>query len=104
ISRPSLLFVTESEPIQLDRHDAARLAMRLALAELEASARLGATVFLALDDARVAGQETLTLDRDAQCRLVAGQCGRDAVTDSARLAGQAAALHRRFDIILSLAI
>src|SRR5207253_11260186 len=51
-----------------------------------------------------AGQETLALDRDAQGRLVAGQCGRDAVTDSARLAGQSAALDGRFDVILALAI
>src|SRR5438128_8982927 len=77
---------------------------RLPLAELEAAAGLGAAVLLALDDAAVAGQETLALDRDAQCRLIAGQCGRDAMTDSARLAGQPAALDGRFDVVLALAI
>src|SRR5207248_4131994 len=76
----------------------------LALRELEAAAGLGAAVLLALNDAAVAGQETLALDRDAQCRLVTGQCGRDAVTDGARLAGQSAAPDGRFDVILALAI
>ena len=44
----------------------------LALRELKAAASLGAAVLLAFDDATVAGQETFTLDRDAQRRLVAG--------------------------------
>src|SRR5438128_2133278 len=76
----------------------------LPLAELEAAARLGAAVFLALDDARVAGQEAFALDGRTKRGLVAGQSGRDAVADSARLARQAAALDRRLDVILALAI
>src|SRR4051794_37038239 len=36
----------------------------LPLRELEAAAGLGSAVLLALDDARVAGEETLALDRD----------------------------------------
>src|SRR5215210_7672160 len=75
----------------------------LALRELEAAARLRPAVLLALDDAGVAGEEAFALDRGAQRRLVAGQRGRDAVADRARLARQAAALDGGFDVILALA-
>ena len=73
----------------------------LALRELEAAACLGAAVLLALDDARVAGQEAFALDGRAKRRLVAGQRGRDAVPDRAGLAGEAAALDRAIDVILA---
>src|SRR4051794_24807351 len=76
----------------------------LALRELEAAASLGAAVLLALDDARVASQEAFALHRRAQRRFEAGQCRRDAVTDSARLARQAAALDGRFDVVLAAAV
>src|SRR4029079_4894370 len=66
-------------------------ATRLALRELEGTAGLGAAVLLALDHARIAGEEALALDRGAQARLVAGERGRDAVADRAGLAGKAAA-------------
>src|SRR3546814_11523656 len=58
----------------------------LALRELEAAARLGLAVLLALDRAAVAGKEARRLDRCAQRRLVAGQCLADAVLDRAGLA------------------
>jgi hypothetical protein len=45
---------------------------RLTLRELEAAAGFGFAVFLALDDAAVAGEETLALQQRAQARLVAG--------------------------------
>src|SRR3954463_11767569 len=77
---------------------------KLALRELEAAAGLGAAVLLALDDARVAGQEAFALDRGAQLRLVAGERGRDAVADRAGLAGEAAALDGRDHVILALAV
>src|SRR4051812_27034729 len=77
------------------------MLLSLALAELEAAASLGAAIFLALDNARIAGQKALALHGDAQGRFVARQCRRDAVTDRASLAGQAAALDRRLDIILA---
>src|SRR4051794_14101258 len=76
----------------------------LALRELERTTCLGAAVLFALDDARVAGQEALTLHGCAKRRLVAGERGRNAVADSARLARQAAALDRRLDVILALAV
>ena len=77
---------------------------RLALRELEAAAGLGAAVLLALDDARVAGQEAFALDRRAQRRLVAGQRLGDAVLDRAGLARQAAALDGGDDVILAVAV
>src|SRR5205085_5180172 len=52
----------------------------------------------------VAGEEAFALHRHAQRGLVAGQSGRDAVADRARLARQAAALDRGFNVILTLAV
>ena len=67
--------------------------LELALRELEAAACLGAAVLLALDDARIAGQESGTLDDAAQRRLEARQCLADAVLDRA---GQ-------YDVVISVA-
>ena len=72
----------------------------LALRELEAAAGLGAAVLLALDDARIAGQEAGALDRRAQRRLEPGQRLGDAVLDCSGLARKPAALDGRDDVIL----
>src|SRR5215218_7811381 len=53
---------------------------RLALRELEAAAGLRLAVLLALDHARVAGEETAALERAAQIGLVGHQRLRQAVT------------------------
>src|SRR3546814_7001531 len=74
----------------------------LALRELEAAARLGLAVLLALDRAAVAGKESRRLDRCAQRRLVAGQCLADAVLDRAGLARKTAALDGADHVILAL--
>src|SRR4051794_14890542 len=76
----------------------------LALRELEAASCLGAAVLLALDDARVAGQEAGLLDERAQRGLVAGQRLSDAVLDRAGLAGEAAADDGRDHVILVAAL
>src|SRR5688500_20335749 len=54
------------------------MLVRSAFRELEAAAGLGAAVFLAFDDARVAGQEAGLLHLRPQRRLVAGESGSDA--------------------------
>src|SRR3546814_21045204 len=72
--------------------------------ELEAAAGLGLAVFLALDDAAVAGEEAGALDGGTQRRLVAGQRLADAVLDRAGLAGEAAAADRRADVIMAAAL
>src|SRR5688500_13022835 len=79
-------------------------ASALALRELEASASLGPAVLLALDDARVAGEEPGLLDRGTERRLEAGQSRADAVADRSGLAGQAAAGDGGDDVILALAV
>src|SRR3954451_431857 len=76
----------------------------LPLRELEAAAGLGLAVLLALDDARVAGEEAFTLHRGPQARLVTGQRGRDSVAHRAGLAGEAAALDGRDHVILAAAL
>src|SRR5579883_954968 len=76
----------------------------LALRELEATSRLGAAVFLALDDARVAGEEARLLQRRAQVRLVIGEGAADAVAHRTRLAGEAATGHSGDDVVLAEAI
>src|SRR6476661_9610099 len=80
------------------------VSVRLALRELEAAACLGAAVLLALDDARIAGQEPGLLDDRAKRRLVAGQRLADAVLDRAGLAGKAAAGDGADDVILALTL
>jgi hypothetical protein len=58
----------------------------LALRELEAPAGFLLAVFLALDDARIAGQETFFLENGAQIRLVIDKRLGKAVAHGARLA------------------
>src|SRR5581483_6506394 len=77
---------------------------KLPLRELEAAARLGPAVLLALDDARVAGEEAAALEHAAQIRLVPHQCFGKAVANRTGLAGEAAAGHRAADVILALPI
>src|SRR5262245_53814877 len=76
----------------------------LALRELEAAASLGAAVLLALDHARVAGEEAAALERAAQVRLIGHQRLRQAVTHGARLSRQAAAGDRADDVVLAVAV
>jgi hypothetical protein len=76
----------------------------LALRELEGAAGFGLAVFLALDDARVAGQEALALDRAAQLGLLAGEAGGDSMADGAGLAGEAAALDGGDHVILAAGV
>src|ERR671912_44630 len=80
------------------------LGKRLALRELEAAACLGAAVLLALDDARVAGQEACLLHRGAERRLEAAQRLRDAVLHRTGLARKAATLHGGDDVVLTIAV
>src|SRR6185369_16701532 len=80
------------------------VSVRLALRELEAAACLGAAVLLALDDARVAGQEPGLLDRRAERRLVTGERLGDAMLHCAGLTGKAATDYCRNDVVLVTAI
>src|ERR1700688_1063552 len=64
-----------------------------ALGELEATSRLGAAVFLALDDARVAREEAGLLQGRPQLGLEMDKGARDAVAHRTGLAGKAAADH-----------
>src|ERR1043166_50766 len=73
----------------------------LALRELEAPARLGLAVLLALDHARIAGEEAAALERVAQVRLEIGQRLRDAVAHRAGLSRQSAARDRADHVILA---
>src|SRR5579883_2630664 len=68
------------------------LCSRLAFGELEAAARLRPAILLALDRARVAGEEAARLQRGAQRRLVIDQGAGNAVTHGAGLAGKATAI------------
>src|SRR6478609_5431303 len=81
-----------------------KLADESALRELEALARLGAAVLLALDHAAVAGQEAGGLDRGAQRRLELRQRLADAVLDRTGLAREAAAGDGAHDVVLAYAI
>src|SRR5215468_8731668 len=76
----------------------------LALGELERAAGLGLAVLLALDHARVAGEEATALEHRAQVRLVVHQRLGNAVAHRAGLAGQAAARDRAHDVVLAVAI
>ena len=67
----------------------------LTLRELEAATRLGATVLLALDHARIAGEEAVGLQPLAQIRLEQRQRARDAVAQRAGLRRDAAAVQLR---------
>src|SRR5690349_21264130 len=90
-SRLACRFDTKRAPRK--NRDALLHAVRgvnLALRELEAAARLGSAVLLALDDAGVAGEEAGLLDDGAERGLEAGQRLGDAVLDRAGLAREAA--------------
>src|SRR5437879_3301418 len=80
----------------------ARKANPSALGELERAACLGPAVLLALDDARVAGQEAAVLQGGAQVRLEIGQRLGNAVTHRPGLAREAAARDRADPVILAL--
>src|SRR5439155_11814700 len=69
-------------------------AFFLSLRVLRAAAGLVLAVFLAFDDAAVAGQEAAMLQHWTQPGLVEGERLADAVPYRAGLAGQAAARHR----------
>src|SRR5450631_4218184 len=75
-----------------------------ALRELEAGAGFLVAVFLALDDARIAGQEPFLLQRRTQVRLIIGERLGEAMTNSARLPRKAAARDRHRQIVLGEAI
>src|ERR1051326_2093405 len=74
-----------------------------ALRELEAAASLGAAVFLALHDARIAREEATLLQHWTQIRLIGDERFRDAVAHRACLPRQAAAHHRADGVELSIA-
>src|SRR5262249_20645695 len=77
---------------------------RSALRELEAAAGLGLAVLLALNAARVAGEEAAGLQSRTQARLIGDQRAADAVTHRTCLAGETAALHAHHDVELAVAI
>src|SRR5579875_1205309 len=68
-----------------------RVKRSLALRELEGTTGFGAAVLLALDHARVAGQEAAALERAAQFRLEIRERLGKAVAHRAGLTGEAAA-------------
>src|SRR5581483_8364503 len=74
----------------------------LALAELEALARARLTRLLALDDARVTGQEAGLLQRRPELGVHRAERARQAVADRAGLAREAAAAHVHGHVDLAL--
>src|SRR6185503_21360335 len=83
------------------RPSCSRKKRGLALRELEGTASLGPAVLLALDHARVAGQEAAALERAAQFRLEVGQRLGKAVAHRAGLAGEATAGDGAHDVVLA---
>src|SRR5919201_2943517 len=75
-------------------------ARALPLRKLRSLAGLVEAGFLALDDARVTGQEALTLERDAQVRVDLDERARDTVANGAGLAARAAAVDAHADVVL----
>src|SRR2546423_13422166 len=73
----------------------------LAFRELEGLARLGTTVLLALNSARVAGEKTALLQNGAQIRFETGQRLGYPMTHRASLARQSTASHRADHVILA---
>src|SRR5687767_13431711 len=71
----------------------------LTLAELEALARLGLSVLLALDHPRIAGQQTLGLERRPEPLVGGDQRARDAQLDGTRLTGEPAATDVHVDVV-----
>jgi hypothetical protein len=82
----------------------AKRLSRLALRELEAAAGFGAAVFFALDDTRIAGEETAALEHRTQVRLIAQQRFGKTMAYGARLTGQAAAGYGAHNVVLTLTI
>src|SRR3974390_2505722 len=80
-----------------------QMETRSALRELEGPAGLGAAVLLALNDARVAGEEAAALERAAQPRLEIGQRLGKTMPHSAGLSPQTTARHCADDVILPVA-
>src|SRR5690349_12480292 len=76
-------------------------AMRLALGELEPTARTRLAVLLALDGAAVAGEEAGLLQRRAELGVQVAERAGDAVADRAGLAGEATADHVHGDVDLA---
>src|SRR5205823_5224175 len=77
---------------------------RLTFRELEGTASLGPAILLALDGARVAGEEAAGLQRGAQSGLVIHQGAGNTVTHRTGLTRQAAAIDGDDDIELAIAV
>src|SRR5947209_4055724 len=84
------------------KNSSSRRARALALRELEASTGFLLAVFLALDHARVAGEEALALQRRPEIRLVIGERLGEAVTHRAGLSREATAGNRHGEIVLAM--
>src|SRR5438477_8096354 len=84
-------------PVPDRQHSLQMLAFR----ELEGLARLGTTVLLALNSARVAGEKTALLQNGAQIRFETGQRHGYPMTHRASLARQSTASHRADHAILA---
>src|SRR6201987_4355419 len=75
-----------------------------AFRELERAARLRLAVLLALDHARVAGEEATALEHGTQVRLEVGERLGDPVAHRAGLAREPAARDRAGHVVLVLAV
>src|SRR5215216_5013022 len=75
-----------------------------ALGELEAAAGFRLAVLLALDDTRVAGEESALFQRAAQVGLVVHQRLGNAVAHRASLTRQSAARYGANDVVLAVAV
>src|SRR5437763_2392493 len=84
------------------RNTAAPRRGTLALAELRRLARLVQAGLLALDLARVAREEALALERDAQLRVRLDKCAGDPVTHGSGLSGETTALDADAEVVLIL--
>src|SRR4051812_34663379 len=89
---------------RLRRKTRRREQAKSALGELEAAAGFGFAVLLALDHARVAGEETALLECAAQVRLEVHQRLRNAVAHRAGLTRQSAARNSADDVVLAIAV
>ena len=75
----------------------------LALGELEAAARLGVAVLLALHHAGVTGEKSARLQHWSKAGLVGNQRARNAVPHRSGLSGKATARNRDDDVELAIA-
>src|SRR5579859_5793773 len=78
--------------------------LRLTLGELERPAGLRLAVLLALDHARVAGEETALLEDATELRLVVGERLGQAMAERPGLAGKSAAGDGRAHVVLAVPI